>query len=147
MFTIRIKKPLCPQVVFNQWYERIERLGKFPSHHKRKLDSSVVRGILCYKKRLKNKVDSESYLTDALTQASSANIYWETFKLKIVKKVIYYESNWKAIDAFHIYRLYRLQCFYDYKLGVIGANSRVRSLFGVPGSSWRGRVDGYCDMD
>ena len=26
---------------------------------------------------------------------------------------------------------YRLQCFYDYKLGVIGANSRVRSLFGV----------------
>ena len=26
MFTIRIKKPLCPQVVFDQWYERIERL-------------------------------------------------------------------------------------------------------------------------
>ena len=59
----------------NGIYERIERLGKFPGHHKRKLDSSVVRGILCYKKRLKNKVDSESYLIDALTQASSANIY------------------------------------------------------------------------
>ena len=26
MFTIRIKKPLCPQVVFDLWYERIERL-------------------------------------------------------------------------------------------------------------------------
>ena len=24
-----------------------------------------------------------------------------------------------------------VQCFYDYKLGVIGANSRVLSLFGV----------------
>ena len=59
MFTMRIKKPLCPQVVFDQWYERIEsllvdiRLGKFPSHHKRKLDSSVDGGFYVIKNDLR----------------------------------------------------------------------------------------------